>query len=324
MKISTLVALFASTPALAFSPSVNTASSRTALSASPSSSDAPFVPTIDGETDGVTSRRDMLRRTAIAASLAAAPTLASSPMPALADDEAAIKTVVVAGATGQTGSRIYDRLRAQGFATTGGVRNVAKATKALNIGKNDAPLAHLDVVEDSTEDLAATLRGADGLVIACGMNPGKNLLRMAAAAHEVDNVGTCKLIDAAKSAGVKKVVMVSSILTNGRAWGQEESPGFKITNAFGNALDEKLVAEKYLRASGLDYTIVRPGGLQAKEPVGALSINGEDTLNAGEISRDLVAYVCVASLNDKKVTNKVLEIIEDEGVPPKVFNGLNM
>merc|ERR1712071_372622 len=106
--------------------------------------------------------------------------------------------------------------------------------------------------------------------------------------------------------------------------GQEKSPGFQITNAFGNVLDEKIVAERYLRASGLDYTIVRPGGLKAKPPTGALQISGEDTLNSGEISRDLVADVCVAALTDKKVSNKVIEIIEAEGTPPKVFNGLNM
>lgn len=140
----------------------------------------------------------------------------------------------------------------------------------------------------------------------------------------VDNVGTIKLIEAAKKSGVKKVVMVSSILTNGRNWGQEKSPGFVVTNAFGNVLDEKLVAENYLKKSGLDYTIVRPGGLKAKAPTGNLIINKEDTTNAGEISRDLVADVCVAALSDPKASNKVLEIIEDEGVPPKVFNGLNM
>ncbi len=118
--------------------------------------------------------------------------------------------------------------------------------------------------------------------------------------------------------------MVSSILTNGRAWGQEKSPGFVVTNAFGNVLDEKLVAENYLKKSGLDYTIVRPGGLKAKPPTGALKISGEDTLIAGEISRDLVADVCVASLTDRRASNKVLEIIEDEETEPRVFNGLNM
>ncbi|CAJ1935886.1 unnamed protein product, partial [Cylindrotheca closterium] len=185
-------------------------------------------------------------------------------------------------------------------------------------------LKQLDVVEDSIDSLTETLKGADGLIIACGMNPGKNLLRMSAAAHEVENVGTCKHISAAKNAGVKKVVMVSSILTDGRAWGQENSPGFVATNAFGGALDEKLVSEKFLRASGLDYTIVRPGGLKAKAPTGELSINPENTLNSGEISRDLVADVSIACLNDPKSSNKVLEIFEDEGKPAKVFNGLVM
>ena len=184
-------------------------------------------------------------------------------------------------------------------------------------------LRKLDVASDTTDSITAVLAGADSLVIAVGFVPG-NPLKMNAAAHEVDNIGTCKLIDAAKAANVKKVVLVSSILTNGRAWGQEKSPGFQITNAFGNVLDEKLVAENYLKGSGLDYTIVRPGGLKAKPPSGGLVISGEDTLNSGEISRDLVADVCVASLTDGKASMKVLEIIESEEGGPKVFNGLNM
>ena len=147
---------------------------------------------------------------------------------------------------------------------------------------------------------------------------------MNAYAHEVDNLGTCRLIDAAKIAGVKKVVMVSSILTNGRAWGQEKLAGFVVTNAFGNVLDEKIVAEKYLRESGMDYTIVRSSGLKAKPPTGPLKISGEDTLNSGKRCRDLDADVCVASLTDKNASNKVLETTEDEGSKPKVFNGLNM
>merc|ERR1712037_176419 len=171
---------------------------------------------------------------------------------------------------------------------------------------------------------AKVLEGADSLVIAVGFVPG-NPLKMNEEAHKVDNLGTVALIDAAKKSGtVKKVVMVSSILTNGRAWGQEESPGFVITNAFGKVLDEKIIAENYLRKSGLDYTIVRPGGLKAKPPTGGLIISKEDTLNAGEISRELVADVCVASLSDSKASNKVLEIIEAEEGGPKVFNGLNM
>lgn len=249
-------------------------------------------------------------------------------------------TVVVAGATGQTGRRVLERLVDQGrYQVVAGVRSVDKAIKSLSesstvirgamvqkvasVETSALDLRHLDVVQDSVGDIAATLQGADSLIIAVGFVPG-NPLKMSAAAHDVDNVGTCRLIDAAKQAGVKKVVLVSSILTNGRAWGQEKSPGFVVTNAFGGVLDEKIVAENYLRASGLDYTIVRPGGLKAKPPSGELFVSAEDTLNAGEISRDLVADVCIASLSDPKVSKKVIEIIEDEEKPPKVFNGIAM
>jgi uncharacterized protein YbjT (DUF2867 family) len=250
--------------------------------------------------------------------------------------------VVVAGATGQTGRRILERLAAQpGLSVVAGVRSVDRAAEALakdstvirgamvqKVASVDTTtsveLKHLDVVKDSVDELAATLQGADALVIATGFVPS-NPLKMNEAAHQVDNLGTKALVDAAKKAGsIKKVVMVSSILTNGRNWGQEKSPGFVVTNAFGNVLDEKLEAELYLRKSGMDYTIVRPGGLKAKPPSGPLVISGEDTLNAGEISRDLVADVCVASLTDAKASNKVLEIIESEEGGPQVFNGLNM
>jgi nucleoside-diphosphate-sugar epimerase len=297
-------------------------------SAAPSSSTGLF-----GEID----RRSLLGTGAAAATSLAQVWSIQIPLPAFA---AETTKVVVAGATGQTGRRVLERLAGKpGLAVIGGVRNVDAAQKTLaesstvirgamvqqvaSVDTSAVELKHLDVVKDSVSDLAATLQGADAMIIATGFIPG-NPFEMNSAAHAVDNVGTCKLVDAAKAAGIKKIVMVSSILTNGRNWGQEKSPGFVVTNAFGNVLDEKIVAENYLRSSGIDYTIVRPGGLKAKPPTGALKISGEDTLNSGEVSRDLVADVCIAALTDKKASNKVLEIIEDEGTEPKVFNGLSM
>jgi len=284
------------------------------------------------------------RRRAVSTLATAVITTASTPVlsqaSANADGESsATNTVVVAGATGQTGRRVLEILAGMpNLSVVAGVRDVASAEKKLgeastvvrgamvqkvpSIDKAGVEIKKLDV-SDTKDALTLTLSGAKSLIIAVGFVPG-NPLKMNDAAHAVDNVGTCKLIDAAVSAGITKCVLVSSILTNGRAWGKEKSPGFVVTNAFGNVLDEKLVAEKYLRASGIDYTIVRPGGLKAKPPTGELLISKEDTLEAGEISRDLVAEVCVASLNDKKAKNSVLEIIEVEGTEPKVFNGLNM
>mmetsp|Transcript_31563 Transcript_31563/g.66088 ORF Transcript_31563/g.66088 Transcript_31563/m.66088 type:complete len:334 (+) Transcript_31563:259-1260(+) len=332
MKIATALLLLAGQSTNAFLPPSITTTRNSALHA------------IESSDDAIVSRRTLLA-TSLETTLAVSSLL---PLIANADDvvdgaapsaPAASPTVVVAGATGQTGRRILERLAGQpNLSVIAGVRNVEKAEKSLgesstvvrgamvqkvpSLDAAGVELRKMDV-SDTTESLASALSGAQSLVIAVGFVPG-NPLKMNKSAHEVDNVGTCKLIDAAKSAGIKKVVMVSSILTNGREWGQEKSPGFVVTNAFGGVLDEKIVAERYLRASGMDWTIVRPGGLKAKPPTGELRISGEDTLNAGEISRDLVADVCVASLTDGKASNKVLEIIEDEETEPKVFNGLNM
>mmetsp|Transcript_14118 Transcript_14118/g.31248 ORF Transcript_14118/g.31248 Transcript_14118/m.31248 type:complete len:322 (-) Transcript_14118:178-1143(-) len=240
------------------------------------------------------------------------------------------KTVLVAGATGQTGRRIVERLAKQGgLAVIGGVRDVTKAKSELGkssiairgamvdevkaVDTKGVELKTLDVAKDAVDTLAATLTGTDALIIATGFVPG-NPFAMNAEAHAVDNLGTKALVDAAKKSGVSKIVLVSSILTNGRGWGQENSPGFQVTNAFGQVLDEKLEAEKYLRASGIDYTIVRPGGLKASAPAGGLVVSKEDTLNSGEISRDLVADVSIAAVFDSKASNKVVEIIEDENI----------
>mmetsp|Transcript_41320 Transcript_41320/g.76897 ORF Transcript_41320/g.76897 Transcript_41320/m.76897 type:complete len:335 (-) Transcript_41320:136-1140(-) len=241
---------------------------------------------------------------------------------------AAPTTIMVAGATGQTGRRIVERLaKTADVLVIGGVRDTAKAEKELTkssiairgamidevkaVDTKGVSLKPLDVAKDSVDKLSETLTGCSALIIATGFVPG-NPFAMNAEAHAVDNVGTKALVDAAKKSGVKKIVLVSSILTNGRAWGQENSPGFQVTNAFGNVLDEKLEAEKYLRASGIDYTIVRPGGLKSTVPEANLLVSKEDTLNSGEVSRDLVADVSIAAVFDSKASNQVVEIIEDD------------
>lgn len=212
----------------------------------------------DVSAEGIDRRSALARAAVVAAGLV---TTFTSPFNVLASGDpgwkpAAGKKVVVAGSTGQTGRRVLERLaNIPGLNVIGGVRNVEKATKSLSesstvvrgamvqkvgaIDTSSVELKELDVVAQTVDALAQTLAGADSLVIATGFVPG-NPFQMNAAAHDVDNVGVCKLIDAAKKAGVNKVVMVSSILTNGRAWGQEKSAGFVITNAFGGVLDEKL------------------------------------------------------------------------------------
>jgi len=166
--------------------------------------------------EAVDRRAALSRAAALAAGLAS--TLAS---PSIALAGGSTKKVVVAGATGQTGRRILERLAmTPGLEVVGGVRSVEKASKSLAesstvirgamvqkvaaVDTAAVELKRLDVVADSVEALASTMASADSLVIATGFIPG-NPFQMNSEAHAVDNVGTCKLVDAAKMAGVKKV-----------------------------------------------------------------------------------------------------------------------
>lgn len=92
---------------------------------------------------------------------------------------------------------------------------------------------------------------------------------------QVDNWGTRSVVDACKLNQVKKIVLVSSILVNGAAIGQLLNPVYIILNIFGLTLVAKLQAENYIRKSGIDYTIIRPGGLKNDPPSGNIFLSRE-------------------------------------------------
>ncbi|GAB5371522.1 hypothetical protein AAMO2058_001587000 [Amorphochlora amoebiformis] len=221
-----------------------------------------------------------------------------------------INKIFVAGATGNTGKRTVDYLKKTypGVSIVAGVRSVEKAKK-MGLDQDGVEIRVVDLGNMNTRQMQDAIDGVDAVVCVTGFVPS-NPLQMSKEAHKVDNEGTIKLVDAAREKGVSKFVLISSILTNGRAIGQQDNIGFKVTNAFGGVLDEKLVAENYLRSAGIDYTIVRPGGLKDSPPSGTLLRTGEDKLFGGDISRDTVAKVLVESVFDQTASNTVIEIVE--------------
>eukprot|EP01025_Chloroclados_australasicus_P028380 TRINITY_DN28147_c0_g2_i1.p1 TRINITY_DN28147_c0_g2~~TRINITY_DN28147_c0_g2_i1.p1 ORF type:complete len:437 (-),score=58.75 TRINITY_DN28147_c0_g2_i1:68-1378(-) len=225
---------------------------------------------------------------------------------ALANDngaQAAPKTVFVAGSTGNTGKRVVQELRARGVNVIAGVRDVKKA-QSLGWGMDKGITIRTADVTKSPQELAEALKGADAVICAIG---GGAVTPFDNRAKKVDNEGTQHLIQAAKMAGVSSFVLMSSLLTNAKALGEEKNANYVVLQFFGGVLEEKLKAEKYLRGSGLQWTIVRPGGLSNDEPesVGNIIVGGEDRYLAKDedpgrsISRTSVAqYMVEALYND--------------------------
>lgn len=95
---------------------------------------------------------------------------------------------------------------------------------------------------------------------------------------QVDNFGTVNLVEACRKIGVKRFILISSILVNGAAMGQILNPAYVLLNAFGLTLIAKLQAEQYIRKSGINYTIIRPGGLRDDPPSGNIIMEPEVTM----------------------------------------------
>ena len=258
------------------------------------------------------------RREAISAGVIAS-LLVAQPAAAEALAGAGDGPVLVVGATGNTGRRVVEQLRARGVAVRAASRKPDKM-RALGIEAAGAELVALDVLDP--ESISSAMAGVSAVVCCTGFTPSLNFKKDNPA--KVDHVGTDNLVAAAVAEkGVKRFVLVTSLLTNAKAAGQADNDNYKFLNALGGVLDEKLAAELNLRGSGLDYTIVRPGGL-SNEPesvTGPVIVRGEDTTfglptdPGREISRDTVAAVCVEALFASGASKRVVEIVASPDAP---------
>jgi uncharacterized protein YbjT (DUF2867 family) len=197
----------------------------------------------------------------------------------------------VAGATGETGRRIVRELVSRQIPVRAMVRDLATARTILPA---EAELVVGDVLNLDSINTAI----GDSTVILCatGAKPSFD----PTGPYQVDFEGTKNLVNAAKAHNIEQFVFVSSLCV---------SKFFHPLNLFWAILWWKQQAEQYLKNSGLNYTIVRPGGLKNEDNPNPVIMSGADTLFDGSIPRQKVAQVCVESLTNPQARNKVLEVV---------------
>lgn len=158
------------------------------------------------------------------------------------------------------------------------------------------------VLGDLEADVTSVFTNPIDRVIFAAGSAGKNVIG-------VDQEGAKKLIDASKKANIKKFVMLSSM----GADKPEESTQLQ------EYLKAKHNADEYLKSSGLNYSIVRPGTLTNDSQLEMIEL--QQKLNKhGEISRADVAQTLVQSLEDKTAHNATFEIIKGD---TSIQNALN-
>jgi uncharacterized protein YbjT (DUF2867 family) len=123
--------------------------------------------------------------------------------------------------------------------------------------------------------------------------------------ERADCEGNKNLIDAAAKAGVQKFILVSSIGSGNSV----VAVAPQVLQTLGAILKEKEKAEQHLVASGLAYTIIRPGGLKSEVATGNAVLT-EDPTVAGIIHRADVAKLVCDCINSDKANNKVFSAID--------------
>lgn len=199
-------------------------------------------------------------------------------------------TVVIAGGHGKVALRLARLLSARGDAVRALIRNPEHVDDVKAAG---AEPVVCDLEAARADELAEAVGKADAVVFAAGAGPGSGPHRK----ETVDYGGATKLIAAAKANGIARYVMVSSIGADASAAGDD---------TFSVYLRAKGRADEQLVKSGLDYTIVRPTRLTDDSGDGLVHIGTR--VERGSVSRDDVAAVIAASLQEPKAIGKVLEL----------------
>ncbi len=154
--------------------------------------------------------------------------------------------ILITGATGYIGRHLVSRLVAQGERPRCLVRNIKRASSIL-------PAGTLEFVQGDTTSpasLETAVQGVDTIVHAAFITAD---LKQSAGNHyqETNVQGTANLVEAAKKAGVKRIIVISGLGT------KPDKPG--------SYMQGRYLAEKMVKESGLDWTIIQPSVLFGKD-----------------------------------------------------------
>jgi len=215
--------------------------------------------------------------------------------------------ILIAGAAGGIGRQLVGKLTAQNEDVRALVRDLSRARTLFTA--QDC----LQLVEGNANQ-TITLPNAFAGVRAVICTIGAKAPAGESSPEKVDYEGVRNLVMAARNASVGRFILVSSLGVT-----HPEHP----LNNFGRVLDWKLKGENVLRTSGLNYTIIRPGGL-TDESGGktAFRIEQGDTLGGGRISRSDVAALCLAALDEISTYYTTFEVVAQEGAPPEKLSDL--
>lgn len=220
--------------------------------------------------------------------------------------------IAVVAATGGIGRQIVTQAVAAGHHVTAVVRNPGK----LPATRNGVRVVTADLVAADTAALESAVNGAD--VVLSGLGP------RSAAEHGVAERGTRAIVTAMHATGVRRLIVVSAaplgtVPSPGRPHPPKHDPGdgffmrylgapFART-AFRQHYADLALMEDLLRASDLDWTIVRPPRLIDRRLRGSYRMAiGRNVRGGVIISRADVAHGMLEAVDRPETIRQTLGI----------------
>ena len=207
-----------------------------------------------------------------------------------------MSTIVIVGGHGKIALLLAAALVQRGDTVRSTIR--AGAHRADVEATGAAPVL-LDIEGEAADAFAAAFAGADAVVFSAGAGGDGNIDRK----RTVDLGGSLKSIEGATRAGVRRFVQVSAI-------GVDEPLPDETAPVWRAYVEAKRAADAALRASALDWTIVRPGALTDDAATGAVHLGAR--VPRGAVPRADVAAVLAAVLQERSAVGAQFELVSGE------------
>lgn len=200
--------------------------------------------------------------------------------------------IAIFGSTGGTGRELVRQALELGHEVTAFARSPEKLD---DLKRENLRIVKGDVVNYA--DVEKSVAGQEAILSALGSPTLK-------AGDTTVSDGTKNIIKAMEADGVKKFICETSLGVGD----SHDQPGFLFMKILvplflKNAFADKQIQEKYIKASSLDWIIVRPGGLTNGEKTGAYR-HGLDKDISGRISRADVAEFMLKQLKSSDYLHK--------------------
>jgi uncharacterized protein YbjT (DUF2867 family) len=200
--------------------------------------------------------------------------------------------IFIAGANGQIGQHLLRELANSDHEARAMIRHPEQGPELQQLGATETVLGDLE------QDCSEAMKGCDTVIFTAGSGPHTGPEKTIA----VDQDGAIRLIDNAKTMGVKHFIIVSSVGAEEPNNGPEKLRHY---------LQAKHNADEHLKNSGLNYTIVRPGRLTNNEGTGKVAISAKPG-GSGAIPRQDVARVLLATLNTNSKADRIFYVVSGD------------